>query len=193
MRKDAYTHELAATVDQMFADDHTDPSAEEIAVEHFGRDVLGGEIIDGVIKRLKAILRILDEIYDHQVCLISNRYYLKTAKRPSYREQPPKTEAEARICLPLGHAVRGIGIWLSKGDDDLIYQAAIRQGFASGGAKVRIGLDRTLEGMREGRIPEERAVQLIEDAERSATPVGITELEKIRKRAETEKPALPEK
>lgn len=181
--RDAYTRELAATVDQMFGSGQTDPSSDEIAREHFRRDVLGGEIIDGVQKRLRAICRILEEAFDHQVCLVGERYYLTTARRLSYREQAPETDAEARLCLPLGKGNRGIGIRLSVGDDDLIYQAAIGQGLASGGGKFKRGLERTYEATEAGHIPEERAAQIFQDAERAATPPHAAEIRQIRQRA----------
>jgi len=181
--RDAYTLDLAGTVDRLFGDGRTDPSTTEIAHEHFGREVLGGEIIDGVQKRLRTISKILEESYQHQVCTVSERYYLKTAKRPSYRDDPPKTDAEARLCLPIGQGVRAVGIRLSTGNNDRIYQAAISQGFASGAGKVKLGFDRTITGMEAGRIPEDRAVTLVREADRRSMPQQAAALKQLKDRA----------
>ncbi len=179
MSKDAYLQDLAATVEKMFGDNRTDPSAQEIAIEHFGTDVLGGEIYDGVCKRIKAICKVLGETYGLKVCIVNARYYLKTAKRPNYRDKPPETDAEARSCLPLGHGVKTFGVKLCTGENDRIYQAAIGQGFASGGAKLKLNIDRTIEGYEAGNIPEEKAVPMINDARLKSTPEHLAEMEKI--------------
>ncbi len=89
------------------------------------------------------------------------------------------TEADARRSLPLGHAVKAVGIWLSQGENDLIYQAAIRQGLATGGGAVRKSIKRTIRGHAEGRIPDDRAAHLIGVAERETRLSGTAQLERV--------------
>ena len=161
---DKYNRELADTVNKMFGDGTSDPSAEEIADIHFNHKAVGGEIIDGIRKRLPKVSRIVEETYEHLVCLVNETYYAR------FRNETPTTDADARKCIPVGYAVRSMGIRMCAGDNDLIYQAAIRQGLATGGAKFKKGLDRTVDAHQAGHVPKRQAARLINDARRKALP-----------------------
>jgi len=170
---DKYNRELADTVNRMFGGDTGDPSADEIAEVHFGGKAVGGEVIDGIRKRLPKISRIIEQNYEHLVCVVSEAYYAR------FRNEPPQTDADARKCIPVGQGVRSMGIRLSAGENDLIYQSAIRQGLATGGAKFKKGLDRTVEATTAGRVPKKRAARLLKDAQAILTPKRPAELGKI--------------
>jgi len=172
---DKYNRELADTVNQMFGAGNTDPSADEIAEEHFGGKAVGGEVLDGIRKRLPKISRMVEQNYDHPVCVVSEAYYAR------FRNQPPQTDAEARKCIPVGQGVRSMGIRLSTGDNDLIYQAAIRQGLATGGAKVKKGIDRTVDATEDGRVPKPQAARLIKEVRSRTVPKRPAQLRKIMK------------
>ncbi len=60
-KRDEYVWELATTVTEMFAVGTTDPSATEIAQAHFPGKALGGEIHEGIRKRLHRIRDVLSE------------------------------------------------------------------------------------------------------------------------------------
>jgi hypothetical protein len=91
------------------------------------------------------------------------------------------TENDARRSLAgLGHAVKAVGIWLSRGENDLIYQASIRQSLPTGGGAVRKGMKRAIKAHADGRIPDDRAVHLITAAERETKLSGTAQLEQVR-------------
>ncbi len=160
-----YVEELAQTTEKLFEKGVSDPSADEIAEEHFPERALGGEIVEGIRKRLAKIRDVLENELGHPVYLLSNTYYLR------YRHEPPTTEAEARRCLPLGQGVRPVGIRLqTEGDSDLIWQAMVKQNLDSGAGKVKKSVDRTLEAWQENRLEKPRAAAILEGAARRALP-----------------------
>jgi hypothetical protein len=170
---DKYNRELADTVNQMFGSHRRDPSADEIAEVHFGGKAVGGEVIDGIRKRLPKISRLIEQNYEHLVCVVSETYYAR------FRNEPPQTDADARKCIPVGQGVRSMGIRLSAGENDLIYQSALRQGLATGGAKFKKGVDRTVEATTAGRVPRKRAARLLKEAQTIVAPKRPKELGKI--------------
>lgn len=163
-RRDQYTLELTATVADMFASGRTDPSADEIAAEHFPGKALGGEIAESIRKRLPKIRDLLVEDYELGVCLLSPTYYSR------FRIRPPTTQADARRCIPLGHAVKAVGIHLLGGDDDLIWQAMVGQNFAAGGGKVKKAANVTLAAYAGGKLSEGHAGELLAAGSRRMTP-----------------------
>lgn len=170
---DRYAVELAQTIHTMFANGNLDPAATEIAEEHFPGKALGGEIIDGIRKRLPKVRHILEETFDHPAYLVSEAYYAR------FRDETPTTDADARRCLPLGQGVRSAGIRLNvDGDDDLIFQVGLTHNLAAGSAKVKKSIDRTLNAVEDGRMSETNAATL---------------LDRSRKRLAPEKPVLAEK
>lgn len=163
--RDPYVVELAQTVNKMFAAGETNPSADEIAEKHFSGMALGGEILDGVAKRLGKIRDVLQTDFNHSVCLLSGTYF--TVHKNG---DPPTTEAEARRCIPGGYKIPAVGIHLQKGDDDLIYQAMLGMNLASGAGKTKKSVDLTLEAVEDHSITEPRAARILDRARRKAAP-----------------------
>jgi hypothetical protein len=163
--RDPYVLELAETVSRIFAEGNTDPSAEEIAKAHFPERALGGEIVDGIRKRLRRVRDILETDYDFPVCLLSHTYYVR------YRKNPPKTESDARRCIPGGRAVTAAGIRMqTDGDADLIWQAMVSVNLASGAGKMKKSADRTLEAVADHRLDSPHAAALLNRAHQQAKP-----------------------
>lgn len=163
--RDPYVVELAQTVNSIFAQGKTDPSAEEIAATHFPGRALGGEIIDGIRKRLRRVRYILETDYDQPVYLLSSTYYTR------YRDNKPQTEDQARKCIPGGYGVTSAGIALNvNGDADLIYQATLTQNFSSGAGKYKKSADRTLGAVEEGRMTGPVAAPILQRAANQAQP-----------------------
>lgn len=159
-----YVEELAGTVMEMFANGDTDPSALEIAEAHFPDKTLGGEIIEGVRKRLGRVRDVLEETYEQPVHLTSRTYYIR------FRDNPPKTQANARRCLPVGHGVKQEGLRLQDGPDDLIWQAMLALNLAAGAGKVKKSVDRTADAVEDHRLSEEDARGILAEAGRRAQP-----------------------
>ena len=61
--RDPYVIELAQTVNVMFGEGKFDPSADEIAEVHFPDRDLGGEIVEGIRKRLRKVRDVLEVDY----------------------------------------------------------------------------------------------------------------------------------
>lgn len=164
-RNKDYIMALGQTVHELFEAGVKDPSATEIAEAYFPEKVLGGETIEGVRKRLSQIRDFLEENYpEFPVCLVSQTYYVR------FRDNPPKTVADARKCLPVGHAVKKAGIRWQSGEDDLIWQEAIRLGFASGSGKVKKNADRALGAFEGKHLTEDDAARLLGEAQDRARP-----------------------
>lgn len=175
--RDLYIVELAQTVAQMFEAGNVDPSAEEIAETHFGRTVLGGEITEGVRKRLKKIRDLLEEDFGLLVCLLRRNYY--TQQR---RDNPPQTEAEARACIAAGgFRIPAHGIRLQTGDSDLIWQAIMQRNLTSGAGKVKKSVDRTLDAVGQNQLSRPRAARLLDDAQQRMAPKDPTLAKRVMK------------
>jgi len=160
-----YVIELGRTVHELFGRGVTDPSAAEIAEAYFPEKVLGGETIEGVRKRLSQIREFLEENYpEFPICLVSQTYYVR------FRDTPPTTVADARRCLPVGHAVKKAGIRRQSGEDDLIWQEAIRLGFASGAGAMKKNADRAVGAYESHLISQEDATRLLTEAQDRAQP-----------------------
>ena len=157
---------LGRTVHELFEAGVTDPSAAQIAAAYYGEDkLLGGETIDGVRKRLSQIRAFLEENYpEFPICLVSETYYVR------FRDNPPTTVADARRCLPVGHAIKKAGIRWQSGEDDLIWQEAIRLGFASGAGRMKKEADRALGAYESHLISQEDATRLLTEAQDRAQP-----------------------
>lgn len=166
MARDAdYILELASTVNLLFAAGINDPQASEIAHKHFADRTLGGEIIEGVRKRLPRIRRVLEEDYGHQVCPLGRTYYTR------FRRRPPLTRADARRCLPVGHGMRQEGLYrLSGGSDELIWREWQSLNANSGWSKGKRTTDRLLQAVADGQLPESAAAELLADGLRHAQP-----------------------
>lgn len=177
---DNYNRELAETVTKMFSDGQIDPRAEEIADFHFEHRAVGGEIIDGIRKRLPTILRLIEEIYELPASLVSEKYYVRFRGRFQNELLPlPLTEAEARKCIPVGHGVRTEGIRLSSGENDLIYKAAVEQGLSTGVGKVAAGITRTKKALEDGRFPQDQVERMAANAREKAAIPSKAEIGRI--------------
>ena len=85
--------QLAETINNMLKKGIIDPSAEEIAKEHFPGRLLWPGIISSTRKQLPGAKKILVKVNGLSVCLLSELYYDK------YRKNPPKNESEASQCI----------------------------------------------------------------------------------------------
>ena len=156
-RDKQYVIELARTVNQLFADEFYDPSAEEISQAHFPERALGGEIIEGVRKRLPKIRQVLDEDFDQPVCLVNRVYFSR------FRQELPTTEAEARRCLPIGHGMMAVGLHRHiGGDSDLIWTASKGQNLGMGAGRFKKSGDEIVKAVADHRLSEPRAKTLLE-------------------------------
>lgn len=163
-RKDEYTRRLARTVDKLFKKRTYDPSASEIGHAHFSGEVLGGEIIDGIQKRLLRIKRLLEKEYDRPVYLVNDRYY------DQFRENKPTTKEEAQKCVPWGRTRRAAGIALSVRKSDIIYEASLEHNISIGAGRVKKGIDRTLEAVMDKRLEPANAALLLDQTQEKMRP-----------------------
>lgn len=160
-----YVVALARTVDQMFSDGVNDPSAAEVADAHFQNWVLGGEIAEGIRKRLRKIRDILQEEYQYPVCLVGKTYYdIFRGKRPILTAQ------DAHRCLPLGYSMTAQGLYRPLGKDDPIWQASVTLSASQGAAKVKSAYDRELSALEEGRLSEKHATSMITSTQQQMVP-----------------------
>lgn len=158
-----YIIELAETTTQLFARGLTDPSASEIAHQHFGDRTLGGEIVEGVRSRLGRVRRILAED-GLQLCPLGRTYYTR------FRKKPPATRAEARRCLPLGHGMQQEGLHLLTGSDDLIWQEWLSLMGGSGAGALKRFTNETLRAVEAGKLGDSTARELLAEGYRLAQP-----------------------
>ncbi len=143
-----YVEELAQTVNMLFANDVTDPSTREIAEAHFPGLALGGEIIEGIRKRLHKICDVLEGDYGHPVVLVSRTYYSR------FRKEKPKTMADAMRCHPIGYGKNQFGIYLPTDTEDLVYRAMLQSNRAQGAGKVKRNADRAVDAADGDRLTE---------------------------------------
>jgi hypothetical protein len=163
--RERYVVELAQTVTAMFEKGNSDPAAEEIAEAHFPDKALGGEIIEGIRKRLRRVRDVLEQDFELPVYLLNHTYYTR------FRENPPTTEADAKRCIPGGFRVATAGLRLNTdGDEDLIWQAMISNNLISGAGKVKKSVDRTLDAVEEDRLTKPHAARLMDRGRRKAEP-----------------------
>jgi hypothetical protein len=161
---DRYTQELAGTVVGLFNSGVPDPSAEEIAENHFPERALGGEIVEGIRKRLVRVQRHVEDVYELPVCLVTQRYYA------IYRETPPVTMKEAHSCIPGGRHNHSFGIRKQNGDGDLIWQATIERDLLSAAGKEKRVTDRVLAAVAGEDLSNENAVRLLQEMRTKALP-----------------------
>lgn len=157
-----YTRELAATVNEMFADGINDPREDEIAKKYYDPKPIDGDVVETVRKRLRQIMEELHRIYGHSVCLLGEGHYAKynrgSGRRRSNRELPPRSDEHAKRSLPIGQAKKGVGIWRSHGENDLIFQASVEFGGAIGAAVLKRVVKRTMQAVEDGRASPERSI-----------------------------------
>ena len=152
--KDCYAVELARAVALLFADGCSDPSAEEIATAYFSGKIMGGEIIDGVRKRLKRIRTILEKDYLIPVYLVADYYYSPHCNRC------PADSAQARKCICGGLHKSAAGV-VAASDNDIIYQEALKQNIISSVPKTAKAVLNIINAMNEGRMKLEDGGDLL--------------------------------
>lgn len=155
---------LAEATNNLFAKGIRDPNAFEITTEYLPDKILGGEVPEGVRKRLHKIRNILEEDYDLPVCLLSSTYYVR------FRHKLIETKEDARRCLPLGNTKRAEGIYLQEKVDDPIWQAMVELGANTGAAKVKKSFNRTLKALENGRLTEQHAGEILIGTKRRLIP-----------------------
>ena len=155
-RDKGYVIELGQTVISLFESGTTDPSAAEIAEANFPGKALGGEIIEGVRKRLGRIRDFVEENYPElPICLVSETYYVR------FRDTSPTTAADARKCLPVGYGKGQEGIRMQSGEDDLIWKEAISLNLAQGAGKMKKSGDRTVRALEGHHLSEKEAARML--------------------------------
>lgn len=159
-----YVRALAEATNNLFIKGVRDPNALEIMQEYLPGKILGGEVAEGVRKRLHKIKSVLEEDYGLPVCLLSSTYYTR------FRRKAIANREDARLCLPIGNAKRAEGIYLQSGTDDLIWQAAVEVTGNSGAAKVKKTIDRVLKAVENGRLTERRAGEILVGTKRRLIP-----------------------
>ena len=184
-REQKLVNALAEATKSLFDQGINDPSAEEIAMEYFPGKILGGEVIEGIRKRLHKIREVLETSYEESVCLLGATYYAR------FRGKPIETLEDARKCLPLGNMKRAEGIYRQQGVDDLIWRAALELGASQGAAKVKRALNRTIKSVEMDALSPETAASIIQGAKRKAIPEK-PELERRILEATPERKALEE-
>src|SRR5205807_4307434 len=166
MARDQFVTQVAATVNDMFAEGNSDPSADEIAKAHFPDRALAPEIVESIRKRLHRIREVLETVYDLPVYLLSFIYYSR------FRQFAPMTDADARRCLPgIGPGARVEGIRLhTSGDTDRIYQAMLDQNYSSGAGKVKKQSNRVLTAVQDHRLEKPHAASIMRRGLTQAEP-----------------------
>jgi hypothetical protein len=175
MARDQVITEIAQTVNELFGQGKTDPSADEIAKAHFPDKALPPEVVESIRKRLNRVREILETIHDKPVYLLSNAYYA------GFRNKPPVNNAEARRCIPgIGPGARFAGIRLhTTGDDDLIYQAMLDMNYSSGAGKVKRQSNRVLTAVEEHRLSEPHAANIMRRGVKQAEPDNAVLADKV--------------
>lgn len=155
--------ELAETVNNLFEKEIFDPSVREIADAHFGGKALPHEYIEIIRKRLHRVRTVLETVYGHSISLLSETYYTE------FRLKPPQDAPEAQRCIPVGGGNRAEGLRLQT-TDDLIWQAMIQQGLATGNGKVKKQVNRVLGAVQTGRLQKPTAAHILLTSQQQARP-----------------------
>lgn len=163
---DKYTTALAATVNRLFDEGVTDPSADEIAEAHFPDQPLGREIAFGIRQRLIKIRNIVEDVYSTPCALVTETYYAL------YRHTPMEglSMKQAYQCIPGGYGKERQGIRKQQGDDDLIWRATVERNLISAAGKEKKSVDRVLAAVASEDISSENARGLIDQLRSKALP-----------------------
>lgn len=171
--KETYLVALTRTVDAMLtkakageAGYVTDPSAEEIATEHFKGFAISGAIIEDVRKQLPKIRIMLERDFNRRVYLLSRNYYRY------FRTSSEKLdEKNAKRCVPgMGHGVDAYGIRLHTDENDPIFKESMRQNTKSASAKGKTTIERLLDACKEKRMDQNAMGELMQDIRREMEP-----------------------
>jgi hypothetical protein len=175
--RDAYTNRIVKTAKKLIESGVTDPSATEITCALLREPPpsdplaqpgqLGGEIYNGVIKRLPLVRRQLEDVELIQCAMISSMYYTL-----GHRHHPIEDEDEARMCLP-SPGRRAIGLVACKeGEDNLIYRLWLEFNIKPGASRTRRSLVQAGLAYKNGVLTAGNATAVIDagDAHLQVTP-----------------------
>jgi len=150
MTKEAeYLSSVAETVERLFDQGTDDPSAQEIAVAHwgYGRGIMPPDMITGVVHRLPRIRQALRE-RGHEVFPVSEKYY-----ENGYRDSTELAPDELGQALPCGRGKHQIGIMRLTGES----ADKARQMFeAWNGLKVRQSVGKVIVTARDVALAVDR-------------------------------------
>lgn len=151
MKTQEFSSEVATTVKKLFDAGNIDPSAEEIAVEHFGRKIIPSDAVSVIRKRLKQVKALLEKNYDLPSCLLSELYYIEENDK-KFRHNPPTNDNDARLCLPWGYGKVAWGLLLEKDNAHArIWKAALDLNMTAGAGRVRCAADQAVAGVPQRR------------------------------------------
>lgn len=188
---DKYTNALAATVVKMFSEEKLDPSAEEIAEAHFPDHILpppqGGEITDGIRKRLVKIHHIVEREYEIPCCLVTETYYTVFRSKPV----DEITIREAYRCIPGGYHNSRYGLRRQAGDNDVIWRAAVERNLISAAGKEKRSVDRVLAAVATEDLSNENALALIRQLRERSEPEKPEIIQRLFKELEDEEDGVP--
>ena len=181
-RNEGLVTQLARATMRLVDRGNLNPSAEDIAREHYGpKRALGGGAKADVRKRLPQIKNDLNRATEHIFNLLGHSYYV------AYLDSPPQTEEQARKCIPGGRGNRAEGLHIATGPDDLILKVSIEQDAGSGFGKGGKAITKADHARRSGHLTDDDFNKLLERAQTAAQPIPA-----IGGNHETEMPELPE-
>ena len=159
--RDPYVNRIVKAALALIRDDGIrDPSVSEIACRMLKEPPpseplaqppqLGGEIYNGVVKRLKKVRQQLEDVHGVQCALISSQYYLQR-----FRDLGVDDLNDARLCMPSGSGNKSVGLFAvvpgAKGGN-LVYQAWLEFNGKSGGSRTNRALVQTLKAHETGAL-----------------------------------------
>lgn len=165
MSRNQYVTDLAATVNEMFAEGVDDPSAVQITKRYWGEDkAVQAGMIEEVRAKLGRIRKILFED-GHLTCPLSPTYYRRF--RGPGRLQ---TRDEARQCLPTrGRPQAGILRLASTPEDsDLIWTEWISMQCNQGAGKAKTSFNELLIAVDKGKVSLDRAQEILSNGQELA-------------------------
>jgi hypothetical protein len=161
-----YVNDLAKTVNDLFFNEITDPTAEQIATAYYGDKVIPQAVVDDVQRRLTRIRRALEED-GHQTCPLSQTYYRR------FRRISPQTRDEARLCLALGRGRPQVGLLLLTGVDegrDVIWQEWVSLQLNQAAGKVRKQSEAIGDAVERDKLTMTKAGEILSEAQRQSLP-----------------------
>lgn len=165
---EAYTDAAHRLIQQYLPD----PSAEQIAREFMGGDIVPGAVIADVRKRLRRIRDIMrtDEPFRCAELHLVNATYYRRYRQNSGDIGPD----EARLCLPTGRGNAAEGLRLTQATDDAIWAATLELWFNQGAGQTRKSQTALIGTWDRGRMSEDRVrEELQRGASRLALPQQI--------------------
>ena len=183
--RDPYVNRIVKAAKRLIERGLTDPSASEIACEMLGDPqpadplgqpaALGGEIYNGVVRRLPKVRRQLEDVENIQCALISSMYY-KLGKRV----RPVDDTDDALMCLPSARRIpntddrdSAVGLLAVKeGDENLIYRLWLEANGKPGASRTRRALEQAAKAHAAGLLTADNAGSVIDavDAHLRVTP-----------------------